>query len=50
MIKFSLDLIHQFSTCKYFSQRLRQGANTIEFFGGYQTEWAPDIAEIKVTW
>jgi len=28
--------------------QLRQGANTIEFYGGYQTEWAPDIAEITI--
>ena len=30
--------------------QLRQGTNTIEFYGGYQTEYAPDIAEITVTW
>ena len=30
--------------------QLRQGINTIEFYGGYQTEYAPDIAEITVTW
>jgi hypothetical protein len=30
--------------------QLRQGANSIEFYGGYQTQYAPDIAEITVTW
>lgn len=30
--------------------QLQQGANTIEFFGGYQTEYAPDIAEITIIW
>ena len=33
---------------KEVSAQLRQGINTIEFFGGYQTEWAPDIAEITI--
>ena len=28
--------------------QLRQGANTIEFLGGYQTDYAPDIAEITI--
>ena len=28
--------------------QLRQGANTIEFYGGYQTDWAPDVAEITI--
>ncbi|MDR2809425.1 MAG: hypothetical protein LBB84_02555 [Tannerellaceae bacterium] len=28
--------------------RLRQGTNTIEFKGGYQTSYAPDIAEITI--
>jgi len=30
--------------------QLIKGANTIEFCGGYQTAYAPDIAEITVTW
>ena len=28
--------------------QLRQGQNTIEFYGGFQTEYAPDIAEITI--
>ena len=30
--------------------QLRKGTNTIEFIGGYQTENAPDIAEITGNW
>jgi len=30
--------------------QLKQGTNNFEFKGGYQTEWAPDIAQIIVTW
>ena len=28
--------------------RLNQGLNTIQFFGGYKTEYGPDIAEITI--
>jgi len=30
--------------------QLRQGQNTIEFYGGYRTNYAPDISEITVSW